>query len=95
MTDEKVLEILKAISNPTRLEILRRIRSGSTENNPTTCTCVLEGMEISQSTFSHHVSELVQSGLVIGESQGRFVHLSVDENVWDDFQSHLGKVVLG
>jgi hypothetical protein len=52
-------------------------------------------MDISQSTFSHHITELIQSGLVAGKSQGRFMYLSVDEDVWNEFQNTLGKTVLG
>jgi len=92
--EEKVLEILKMISHPTRLEILRRIHA--MESGPmVTCSCVQEGMEISQSTFSHHISELSQSGLVTVKAHGRFGLLSIDHEVWDEFQKMLGLVVFG
>lgn len=89
-----MLEILKVISNPSRLEILRRIKDSNDEAH-VTCSCVLEGMDISQSTFSHHVSELVGAGLVRSQNQGRFVLLYLDEDTWTDFQSSLGKTVFG
>jgi ArsR family transcriptional regulator, arsenate/arsenite/antimonite-responsive transcriptional repressor len=94
MTDEKVLEILKVISQPSRLEILRRIKAKQ-QDSGVACSAILEGLDISQSTLSHHITELCQSGLVIGNCQGRFTYLSVDEDVWTDFQNALGKTVLG
>jgi ArsR family transcriptional regulator len=94
VSDEKVLEILKMISNPTRMEILRRIKANQSQPG-VACSCVLEGMEISQSTFSHHISELSQSGLVVGKNQGRFVYLTIDEDVWNEFQNQLGPAIFG
>jgi DNA-binding transcriptional ArsR family regulator len=94
MSDEKVQEILKAISNPIRLEILRKVRAGQgTEGLP--CSCAMEGIGVSQSTFSHHISELCQCGLLVGRNQGRFVLLSVDEEVWQEFQHGLQAAVFG
>jgi DNA-binding transcriptional ArsR family regulator len=94
MSDDKVLEILKVISHPSRVEILRRIKARGTDGSAT-CSSVLEGMEISQSTFSHHISELCDAGLILANNQGRFVYLSVDDQVWEEFQSSLGKAVFG
>ena len=92
MTDEKVLEILKVISHPTWVEILRRIKAKQCESGAT-CSLVWDGMDISQSTFSHHISELAQSGLIKGTSQGRFMMLEVDEEVWNEFQKNLGSAI--
>ena len=92
--DDKVLEILKMISHPTRLAILRKIQAMETQG-VVTCSCVLEDMEISQSTFSHHISELAQSGLITTKSEGRYNFLAVDREVWDEFQKKLSKVVFG
>jgi ArsR family transcriptional regulator len=94
VTDVKVQEILRVISHPSRLEILRKIQSLQA-GAEVTCSCVLEGMEISQSTLSHHISELVQSGLVVQKPQGRFTLLSVDRALWNDFQQNLERAVLG
>lgn len=82
------------ISHPTRLSILRRIQAME-EKGEVTCTCVLEDMEISQSTFSHHITELAQSGLITTNSQGRFNYLAVNRDVWEEFQKKLTNVVFG
>jgi DNA-binding transcriptional ArsR family regulator len=94
VTREKVLEILRAISQPSRLEILRRIQNTDAEDG-VTCTCVLEGLDISQSTASHHISELAKVGLITMKTQGRFSLLTVNRALWDEFQENLGKSVFG
>ena len=94
MGEEKVLEILKVIAHPSRVEILRRIKAHEAQGM-VTCSCVLDGMDISQSTFSHHVSELSQCGLVTVKAQGRYGLLSIDQAVWEEFQGQLGKAVFG
>ena len=94
MTDENVLEILKIISHPTRIEILRRINAHR-EDESVTCSCVLDGMDISQSTFSHHVSELVQVGLLSAKAQGRFNMLTINRELWDEFQKKLSSAIFG
>ena len=92
MTEEKVLEILKAISHPSRVEILAAVRAKQ-DASGATCNSVLNCLNISQSTFSHHISELIQTGLVVGKSQGKFMMLSIDENVWEEFHQKLGQAI--
>jgi len=94
MTDERVQEILKVISNPTRMEILRKVRAGQGEEG-LPCSCVMDGIGVSQPTFSHHISELCQSGLLVGRNQGRFVYLTVDDEVWTDSQASLSGAGFG
>lgn len=94
MTDEKVLEILKVISNPSRVQILAAIRAKQDENDAT-CNKVLERLNISQSTFSHHISLPVQTGLVVGKPHGKCTILSIDEAVWHQFHNKLGRAIFG
>jgi DNA-binding transcriptional ArsR family regulator len=76
------------------MEILRRIRNKEC-SGAAYCNNVLEGMEISQSTFSHHISELAGTGLITVTSQGRFSHLSVNEETWADFKANLDSALFG
>ncbi len=82
------------ISHPTRLAILRRIQAMELQGE-VTCSCVLDDMEISQSTFSHHITELSQSGLITTKAQGRFNYLAVNREIWEEFQNKLTGVVFG
>ena len=79
------VEIFKALSNPSRLEILRFIyTSGVTgtmdgqEFCCTECSCmgdVVNKFDLAPSTISHHTRELVRTGLVKVERDGQFVRL--------------------
>jgi DNA-binding transcriptional ArsR family regulator len=46
-------------------------------------------MGISQSTFSHHVGELVDASLLNRRDEGRFAYLSVNREVWNAFLESL------
>lgn len=74
MEIEQVARQFKAMSDPVRLSILSRLRQDQRE----TCSVLLKDFEIAQSTFSYHVSELVEAGLVVAEPEGRVVRLSLN-----------------
>ena len=67
--DEKRMALIfKALSDENRVKILELL--GSEE----TCACVLlSELSISQPTLSHHMSLLVQSGLVTAQKDGRWM----------------------
>ena len=55
--------ILSALSDPTRLEIVRRLSQGS-------CTCNDMGLEASKSAASHHIKVLRQAGVIHQRAEG-------------------------
>lgn len=71
--DEKRLaEIFKAFCDENRIRILRLLLSGEK------CACkLLEEIDISQPTLSHHMKILCDSGVVIGRKEGKWMHYSV------------------
>jgi ArsR family transcriptional regulator len=79
------VEIFKALSNPSRLEILKFIYqsgfTGTLEGESVCCeqcSCmgdVVEKFHLAPSTISHHAKELVRSGLVKMERDGQFMRL--------------------
>jgi ArsR family transcriptional regulator len=79
------VEIFKALSNPSRLEILKFIyKSGVTGTLDTQgsccakCSCmgdVVVKFHLAPSTISHHTRELVRTGLVKVERDGQFIRL--------------------
>lgn len=89
LTDEQFTKAMRALSEPNRLEILRLVGEKSCEQG-VTCSVVLDQMGISQSTFSHHVSELKEAGLLTGIPEGRTVKLSVNRELFEAIQSRLG-----
>lgn len=71
---ESAAKVFKALADEKRLQILDMIRGGEK------CACViLEDLQISQSTLSHHMKILCESGIVRGRKEGKWVHYSVDE----------------
>ncbi len=68
-----IAKVFKALDDEKRLQILDILRTGER------CACVLlEDIHVSQSTLSHHMKILCESGLVRGCKDGKWVHYSID-----------------
>ena len=66
--------MLKALGDETRAAIFQLLKGGEL------CACkLLEGLEISQPTLSHHMKVLCESGLVIARKEWKWTHYSLDE----------------
>ena len=66
-------KVFKAFCDENRLRILELLRSGEK------CACkLLEELNISQSTLSHHMKLLCDAGVVQGRKEGKWVHYSID-----------------
>lgn len=66
---EKTAEILKALSDPTRLRILSLLRHGEL------CVCDLtEALQIPQSTVSRHLASLKNAAWVKARRSGKWMH---------------------
>jgi ArsR family transcriptional regulator len=69
MPMKRTAEILKALSDPTRLRIISLLRHGEL------CVCDLtEALQIPQSTVSRHLSSLRNAGWVKGRRSGKWMH---------------------
>lgn len=66
--------IFKAFCDENRLKILEMLQSGEK------CACkILAKLEIGQSTLSHHMKILVDSGIVTARNEGKWTHYSICE----------------
>ncbi len=66
-------KVFKAFCDENRLQILELLRSGEK------CACkLLDELHIGQSTLSHHMRILCDSGIVRGRKEGKWVHYSID-----------------
>ena len=64
--------VFKAFCDEKRLAILEMLQSGEK------CACVLlEKLDISQPTLSHHMKILVDSGIVAARKEGKWTHYSI------------------
>jgi len=69
--------VLAALSDPTRLEIVRRLEEAGAAG----CVCADIGIDASKSALSHHFKVLRQAGVIHQEPQGtaRITTLRRDE----------------
>ena len=64
--------VFKALSDENRIRILKLLRNGEK------CACkLLEELNISQPTLSHHMKILCDSGLVTGRREGKWTHYAI------------------
>ena len=72
---ENNARVFKAFCDEKRLAVLELLRGGEK------CACeLLEQMDISQSTLSHHMKILCESGVVIGRRDGKWMHYSISKS---------------
>lgn len=65
-------KVFKAFCDVNRLQILEMLRDGEK------CACnLLEELEIGQSTLSHHMKILCDSGIVVRRREGKWTHYSI------------------
>jgi len=65
-------KVFKAFCDETRLEVLELLQSGEK------CACVLlERVSVGQSTLSHHMKILVESGIVAARKEGKWTYYSI------------------
>ncbi len=71
---EKNARVFKAFCDEKRLVVLEMLQGGER------CACeLLEEMDISQSTLSHHMKILCESGIVTGRRDGKWMHYSISK----------------
>lgn len=67
-------KVFKAFCDENRLEILEMLQSGEK------CACkILKELMIVQSTLSHHMKILVDSGIVTARKEGKWTYYSLSE----------------
>ena len=82
--EEKTAKMCKALSDVNRVQILHLLQSGEK------CACaLLEDLQVSQPTLSHHMKILCDAGLVTGRKEGKWVHYSICRYGAEDMQTAL------
>ena len=71
---KRVSAIFKAFCDENRIRILQKLTSGEK------CACrLLEEMNITQPTLSHHMKILCDSGIVYGRKDGKWMYYSISD----------------
>ncbi len=72
LNEKKMALVFKALGDENRIRILKLLHSGEK------CACkLLEEMNISQPTLSHHLKILCDAGIVNGRKEGKWMHYSI------------------
>jgi ArsR family transcriptional regulator len=76
---ERTAALFHALADPTRLQIIARLRGGEQ------CVCDLtDALETGQSRLSFHLKTLKDAGILRDRRQGRWVYYALDPDVVDD-----------
>lgn len=72
LDEKKTAIIFKAFCDENRIRILKLLRTGEK------CGCrLLEELNVTQPTLSHHMKILCDSGVVVGRKEGKWTHYSI------------------
>ncbi|MGN1114335.1 MAG: ArsR/SmtB family transcription factor [Oscillospiraceae bacterium] len=72
MYEKKTALIFKAFCDENRIRIIKLLRTGEK------CACkLLEEINVTQPTLSHHMKILCDSGIVVGRKEGKWMHYSI------------------
>ena len=83
----RAVELFHALSDETRLEIVRRLRDGER------CVCDLTDLlDAAQSRLSFHLKVLKDAGLVIDRRESRWIHYSLNRDAFREVQELLGEM---
>jgi len=87
MTREEVANICKAMSDANRLRIIEMLTSGEK------CGCeLLEELQVTQPTLSHHMKVLSDCGLVSSIKDGKWQHYSISCERFADYKEYIGAI---
>ena len=89
LTDKDIARIARALAEPRRYEILRKI--GAT-NDVMSCQSLRECHNITAATLSHHLKELETAGLVDTAREGKFMTITLNRPVLDAYLKQLEKI---
>ncbi|MGW2354285.1 ArsR/SmtB family transcription factor [Actinacidiphila glaucinigra] len=85
---ERLASMLKAIADPTRLQLLRLIQSAP---GGEACVCDLtECLGLRQPTISHHLKTMTAAGLLSRERRGTWVWYAVNQEGLDRVRQIIG-----
>ena len=86
MNTKTAAKMMKALGDETRAEIFEIIKGGQL------CACkILEKLNITQPTLSHHMKILCDCGLVIAEKDWKWTHYSTDKKALESLVKWLEK----
>lgn len=84
LDEKKIAVIFKAFCDENRIRILNLLTTGEK------CACkLLEELNITQPTLSHHMKILCDSGVVVGRKEGKWTHYAISTKGVDIAKKYL------
>ena len=81
-------DVFKALSDQNRLRIVELLRNGEL------CACrLLEEMNFTQPTLSHHMGILIKAGIVNGRKDGKWVYYSMNKETLEKVTDYLHSIL--
>lgn len=80
-------QTFKALSDPTRREILKLLRNGEQSAGE-----ICQHFSTSGATISHHLSILKDAGLILDEKRGKFIYYELNLSVLDEILEWLSEL---
>ncbi len=78
------IEVLKALADENRLNIIDILSCGEL------CVCdIMEGLELTQPTVSHHLKILRSAGLVSTRKEGKWRIFSIEKSTFDEVSNYI------
>lgn len=75
LDEKKISTMFKAFCDENRIRILKQLLTGEK------CACVLlDDLQITQPTLSHHMKILCDSGVVAGRKEGKWMYYSISSD---------------
>lgn len=74
-----IQETMKALSDPTRREILKILREGTK-----TAGEISEQFEMTAATISHHLSILKEAKLILQDKRGKYIYYEINTSILDE-----------
>lgn len=86
--NKRTAELFKALGDENRIRILKLLYDGEK------CACVLlEDLQITQPTLSHHMKILCDSGIVDGRKEGKWMYYSISRQGASDAVQCLSNLI--
>jgi ArsR family transcriptional regulator len=93
MNTVKLANIMKALSNPNRLELYLEIAKKNQASFQTGGECfvtdIINSFDIGAPTISHHLKELTKAGLISTERRGKYLVATVNVKAIDEVSAVL------
>ncbi|MDO5123801.1 MAG: metalloregulator ArsR/SmtB family transcription factor [Eubacteriales bacterium] len=88
MDEIKTAKVFKAFCDENRIKIIELLSSGEK------CACkLLEEINVTQPTLSHHMKILCDSGVVAGRKEGKWTHYSICEEGIETAKEYLDSLI--